>query len=137
MKERDPLAIGLGSLGSGVGFGGGAIIMAQIALSIMRFLAASTYERVVPSLLVGVFMGMGVAAVVGWRNSRALDNIWQNGVIGVLSAVGALLVGFLAAPVDHYFGLLGLVAWFALTVGLGVAGRRWALRGRGEEAVAP
>ena len=47
-------------------------------------------------------------------------------VIAVLSAVGGLLVGFLAALVDRFFGLAGLVLWMVGSFALGVAGSRWA-----------
>jgi NhaP-type Na+/H+ or K+/H+ antiporter len=111
----------------------------QVALAIMqRLLDATAYQRVAEVALGGgVLIGLAVAAFIGWRNSRALDNLWQNGVIGVLSAVGALLVGFLAAPIDHFLGPFALFVWFALAVSLGVVSRRWALRGRGTESVVP
>jgi len=65
------------------------------------------------------------------RRSRGLDNVFQRGVIGVLSAVGGLLVGFLAWPVHRLLGLPGLVGWMAAGVALATAGSRWAMKGEG------
>ena len=53
-------------------------------------------------------------------------------MIAVLAAVGALLVGFLAAVADRFLGLSGLVLWGALSITVGVAGSRWAIAGSGE-----
>lgn len=82
-------------------------------------------------LLAGLVAGVALAAIFGWRRSRAIDNIWQRGVIGVLAAVGAILVGFLAAPVDRFFGLTGMAVWLILSAGFGALGSRWATKGSG------
>lgn len=135
--EKDPLAIGLGSLACGVGLGGATITLAQIAVKLLqgRIDPAQYREAAADPLLAGLFAGVLVAAVFSWRRSRSLDNIWQTGVIGVLAGVGALLVGFLAAVADRVLGFAGLLVWGALSVALGVAGSRWATRGsRGQGA---
>jgi hypothetical protein len=102
--EKDPLAIGLGALGAGVGLGGATITLAQAVVKVLQgHMDPEQYRRAAPDpLLAGLFAGVVVAAVFGWRRSRALDNVWQNGVIGVLASVGALLVGFLAAVADRF-----------------------------------
>jgi hypothetical protein len=46
----------------------------------------------------------------------------------VLAAVGALLIGFLAAVADRFLGLAGMIAWGLASVALGVRGSRWAVR---------
>ncbi len=128
---KDPLALGLGSLAAGVGFGGACLTAVQIAASIVRGdLAPSIYRD---PLIVGLFAAIAVAAVCGWYRSAALENIWQRGVIIVLAVVGALMIGFLAAPLDRFFGVLGMIVWLAITLAFGFVGTRWAIRGKGEE----
>ena len=81
--------------------------------------------------LVAVWLG----AAFGWHRSRALDSVWQRGVIGVLSAVGALLVAFLAWPIDHLLGIPGLAAWGIAGFVLGGAGSAWSVRGSRDDAL--
>jgi NhaP-type Na+/H+ or K+/H+ antiporter len=80
-------------------------------------------------LWTGVAAGLALGAFFGWVRSRAIDNIWQRGVIAVLAAVGALLVGFLAALAHGLGGVVGLVVWGAASVALGVVGSQWAMKG--------
>jgi hypothetical protein len=131
---KDPLALGLGSLGAGVGFGGAFLTAAQIVASILRGdLEPTAFHETAPDpLLVGLVAAVGVGGACGWYRSRALDNIWQRGVIAVLAAVGAILVGFLAAPLDRFLGLIGLIVWLLLNAGFGILATRWAIRGKGE-----
>jgi hypothetical protein len=126
---KDPLALGLGSLASGVGFGGACMTASQIALRIFqaRFESIGYY-----ALSAGLLAAVGVGGTCGFYRSFSLDNIWQRGVIAVLASVGAVLVGFLAAPLDRFFGVIGMVVWLALNIVLGVAGTRWAIKGKGE-----
>src|SRR6266851_1154370 len=70
-----------------------------------------------------------VAVVLGWRRSRPVEDVWQRGVISVLAAVGALLVGLLAAVADRLLGFAGLVAWGVLGAVIGAAASRWAIAG--------
>lgn len=132
---KDPLALGLGSLAAGVGFGAACLTAVQIAASILRGdLEPTLYRETAPDpLLIGLFTAIGVAGVCGWYRSAGLESIWQRGVIIVLAAVGALLIGFFAAPLDRFFGVLGMIVWLALTVAFGFVGTRWAIRGKGEE----
>jgi hypothetical protein len=67
----------------------------------------------------------------GWYRSYLLENIWQRGVIAVLAGVGAILLGFLAAPAENFFGIIGMVVWLAFTIAFGFVGTRWAIKGRG------
>jgi hypothetical protein len=131
---RDPLALGLGSLASGVAFGGACLTIAQIVASILRGdLEPNVYrDTAADPLLAGLIASVGVGGACGWYRSAALDNIWQRGVIAVLAAVGAILIGFLAAPLDRFFGLIGLIVWLLLNVGFGILATRWAIHGRGE-----
>ena len=134
-QVKDPLALGLGSLASGVAFGGACLTIAQIVASILRGdLEPNVYrETAADPLLAGLIASVGVGGACGWYRSAALDNIWQRGVIAVLAAVGAILIGFLAAPLDRFFGLLGLIVWLLLNVGFGILATRWAIRGKGDE----
>jgi hypothetical protein len=131
---KDPLALGLGSLAAGVGFGGACLTAAQIIASILRGdLEPTAYrETAADPLLAGLIAAVGVGSAVGWHRSFALDNIWQRGVIALLAAVGAILAGFLAAPLDRFFGIIGLVTWLLINIALGVFATRWAIRGKGE-----
>ena len=102
--------------------------VSQIALRLSeeKFETLGYYE-----LTAGLIAAVGVGGVVGWYRSRALDNIWQRGVIAVLGAVGAILVGFLAAPLDRFFGIIGMLIWLLLSVAAGIVATRWASRGAG------
>jgi hypothetical protein len=132
---KDPLALGLGSLAAGVGFGGGCLTAAQILASILRGeLAPAGYRETAPDpLLAGLIAAVGVGGAVGWYRSFDLDNIWQRGVIAVLAAVGAILIGFLAAPLDRFFGVIGMAVWLLLNIAFGILATRWAKTGKGEE----
>ncbi len=131
---KDPLALGLGSLASGVGCGGACLTAAQIVASILRGdLEPSAYhETAADPLLAGLIAAVGVGGAVAWYRSGALDNIWQRGVITVLGAVGAILIGFLAAPLDRFFGILGMIVWLLLNIAFAILATRWAIKGKGE-----
>jgi hypothetical protein len=126
---KDPLALGLGSLGGGVGFGGAVLTAAQVVVG----LSPERYDVHSFLLTAGPVTALGVAAVCGWYRSLPLENIWQRGVIAVLGAVGALLVGFVAAPIDHFFGVKGMVIWLLLNIAFGIVATRWAIKGAGEK----
>lgn len=132
---KDPLALGLGSLGGGIGFGGACLTAAQIVAAVLRGeLEPGGYRDVGGyPLLAGLILAIGVGGSSGWYRSFALDNIWQRGVIAVLAAVGALLAGFLAAPLEAFFGIIGLVVWLIINVVFGIICTRWAIQGRGVE----
>ena len=132
--RKDPVAIGLGALACGAGLGGATITVAQIIVKLLqgRLDAARYREAAADPLLAGLFAGVAVAALFGGRRSAPLENLWQSGVIAVLAAVGALLVGFLAAVADRFLGLAGLILWGALSVTVGVVGSRWAITGSRE-----
>ncbi len=134
---KDPLAVGLGSLACGAGFGGGTIVSALVIVRTMaRHVSPDTYqESAADPVLIGAFAGLAVAASFGWLRSGALDNIWQRGVVAILAAVGALIIGFIAWPVDQLLGRTGLIVWGVMSVVMGVAGSRWARRGSREDAI--
>ena len=128
--QKDPLALGLGSLGGGAGFGSAFMTMSQIALRLLQ----DQFERIGYQILTaGLIAAVGVGGAYGWYRSVDLDNVWQRGVIAVLASVGALLIGFMAAPLDGLFGIAGMLVWLALTVAFGVASARWAMKGKGKE----
>jgi hypothetical protein len=117
-----------------VGLGGATITLAQGIVAVLRDRVDPQYYPFVGGdpLLAGLLAGVVLAAFFGWRRSRPIDNGWQRGVIGVLSGVGALLVGFLAAVAHGLGGAAGLVAWGGASLALGVQGSRWAEKGSGE-----
>ena len=83
-------------------------------------------------LIAGLIAGIAIAALFGWRRSDGVENLWQRGVVGVLSVFGALMVAFfLTIPARQLLGTAGLVLLAALMAIIGVAGSRWALKGRG------
>src|SRR3989442_14569456 len=115
---KDPLALGLGSLGAGVAFGGACLTAAQIVASILRGeLERSGYrETAADPLLAGLIAAGGGGGVWGWDCSFEPDNIWERGVIAVVAAVGAILVGFPAGPVHPVLGGLGGVVLLFFTI---------------------
>lgn len=130
--QKDPLALGLGSLGGGAGFGSAFMTMSQIALRLLQ----DQFERIGYQILTaGLIAAVGVGGAYGWYRSVDLDNVWQRGVIAVLASVGALLIGFMAAPLDGFFGIAGMLVWLALSVAFGVASARWAMKGIGKGEV--
>jgi len=130
---KDPLALGLGSLAAGVGFGAAFLTAVQVVASILRGeVEPAVYGEVAKDPLGwGMFVAAGIGASYGWYRSRPLDNIWQRGVIAVLAAVGAILIGFLAAPIDNFLGLPGMAVWLVLSMAFGALGSSWAKRGSG------
>ena len=130
---KDPLAIGLGALATGAGLGGAVVTLAQGVVAVLRERVDPVYWRFVGEdpLWMGLLAGVALGAFFGWVRSKSIDNIWQRGVIGVLAAVGAVLIGFLAAPLFGFFGLAGLFAWVILSAAFGSLGSRWATRGSG------
>jgi len=132
LPPKDPLAPGLGSLGAGVAFGGACLTTAQIVASILRGeVEPSGYrETAADPLLAGLIAAVGVGGACGWYRSFDLDNIWQRGVIALLAAVGAILIGFLAAPLDRFFGVLGMIVWLLLNIAFGILATRWAIKGK-------
>ena len=126
---KDPLALGLGSLASGVGFGGACMTVSQIVVALNQ----DRYDVNGYILAAGLLTSLGVGGMCGWYRSYRLENIWQRGVIAVLGGVGAILVGFLAAPIDKFFGVVGMSVWFLLNLMLGILATRWAIQGRGDE----
>jgi hypothetical protein len=131
--RKDPLAIGLGALACGLGLGGGTITLFLLALRVVQRIDFARYGESLSDTsldLIGLFVGIVVAAFFGWRRSPALDNLWQRGVIAMLAAVGALLVNFFFAPLaDYFLGIVGLALLAAASTVLGIAGGRWASRG--------
>ena len=130
---KDPLALGLGSLGAGIGFGSTWMSAAQIVTAILRDYRTpeATSDPASKVLTAGLFLAIGVGGGVAWYRSFPLDNIWQRGVIAVLAAVGALLIGFLGAPIYGLMSLPGLAAWLLLNIILGILASRWAIKGKG------
>lgn len=127
MTDRDPLAIGLGSLVCGVAFGAACVTATLIVVTL-----AGAFDARGDALIAGLAVGILVAAVSAWRLSRPLDNMWQRGVVCVLAVFGALMFGFiLTIPARQAFGVSGLALLALVLMVIGSAGGRWAVRGRG------
>ena len=134
---KDPLAVGLGSLACGTGFGGGTIVAALVIVRTLEghVLVPIYEESAADPVLVGAFAGLAVAAAFGWWRSGVLGNVWQRGVIAVMSAIGGVLVSFIAWPVDRLLGIAGLAGWGLASFVVGSAGSAWARRGSREDAI--
>ena len=130
---KDPVALGLGSLACGVGFGAACLTAAQIVASILRGELEPTvyHETGGNPLVAGLIAAVGVGGAIAWYRSFSLENIWQRGVIAVLAAVGASLVGFLAALLDRFLGMIGLIIWLLFNIALCIIAARWAIKGKG------
>ena len=84
------------------------------------------------ALIAGLAFGIAVAAVTSWRLSGPLDNLWQRGVVSVLAVFGALITALILTTLVHrILGLVGLTLLAAALFVGGIAGGRWAIRGRG------
>ena len=105
---------------------------ACVTLAVILVTVAGDFDARGDALLAGLIFGIIVAAVSGLRLSVPLDNLWQRGVVGMLSVFGALGFGFiLTIPARQAFGLGGLVFLALIFAAIGTAGGRWAVRGRG------
>ena len=138
--HKDPVAIGLGALGSGLGLGGGVL---TISLVLVRAIQRANIphpggEAVVDTstdILVGLFAGIAVAAFFGWRRSRGVENIFQRGAIAAIAAFGAVMIGFVFAPIsDRLGGVIGLVVLALLLLAGGFWSGTWACRAAGDDA---
>ena len=134
-STKDPLAIGLGALGAGVGFGSSLMSAAQIITAVLRDYRTTdpVNDPASKALTAGLLLAIGVGGGFAWYRSFPLDNIWQRGVIAILGAVGALLIGFLGAPIYRWINIPGLIAWVLIGVIIGILGNRRASKGRGVE----
>jgi hypothetical protein len=127
VRERDPLAIGLGALICGAAFGAACVTLAVISVTLV-----GAFDARGDALLGGLTLGILVATASSWLLSGPLDNLWQRGVVCVLAVFGALMFGFiLTIPARQAFGMGGLAVLTLLLLAAGAAGARWALRGRG------
>jgi hypothetical protein len=130
-REKDPLAIGIGALGTGVGFGGACLTIVLLLVRLLQRTEISRYGQSVSELdpIWGTAGGILVAVIFSWRRSQDLENMWQRGVISTLSVFGTFFLGILAAPVWHFLQFGGMVLLTAGSFALGIAGSRWAIRG--------
>lgn len=111
----------------GVCYGAACVTVAVVVVTL-----AGAFDARGDALIAGLAFGIIVAAVSGWWLSGPLENIWQRGVVCVLSVFGALMLGFiLTIPARQAFGLGGLAFLALVLVAIGSAGGRWAVRGRG------
>lgn len=133
---RDPLAVGIGALATGVGLGGACMTLTVLVVRLLQRVEVGRYGESasaidpIPGILVwGTLSGIGLGAFFGWRRSRPLPNTWQRGVISVLAVFGALFLVILAIPVWHFFRFAGLVVLAIACLAAGVAGSHWAVAG--------
>ncbi len=130
---KDPLAVGLGALGAGAGLGGACITLMLLVIRVVQRVEIGRYGEGVSEMDPFVFglIAIALAAVFGWRRSHALENLWQRGVITVLSVFGTLLIAILAVPLWHYLRFVGLLALALASLFLGLTASRWAIAGTG------
>jgi len=134
---KDPVAIGLGALGSGLGLGGGVLTFSLVLVRAVQRAniptrAADAVVDTSTDILVGLFAGIVVAAFFGWRRSRGVENIFQRGAISAIAAFGTVMIGFLIAPlVDRFAGPVGLAVAGVLLIAGGVWSGNWAGRATG------
>ena len=126
--EKDPLAIGLGAA---------CITAVLLLVQLLQRAAQGNGDPAVDMsgdlLIAGLIAGIAIAALFGWRRSNGVENLWQRGVVGVLSVFGALAVAFFfTIPARQLLGPAGLVLLAAIMVIIGVAGSRWAIQGQGK-----
>jgi hypothetical protein len=128
---RDPLAVGIGALATGVGLGGACVTLTVLVVRLLQRVEVGRYGESVSAIdpIWGILGGIGLGAFFGWRRSRPLPNTWQRGVISVLSVFGALFLAILAAPVWHFFRFAGLLVLALACLAAGVAGSHWAVAG--------
>ena len=134
---KDPVAIGLGALGAGLGLGGGVL---TVSLALVRAVEHANISSRVgdvavdtsTDILVGLFAGIAVAAFFGWRRSRGIDNIFQRGAIAAIAAFGAVMIAFVfTTAVDHFFGWIGVAVFGLLLIVGGLWSGTWACRAAG------
>jgi MFS family permease len=132
---KDPLAIGLGALGTGAGLGGACITLMLLVIRLVQRVEIGRYGVGVSDVDPFVFglIAIALAAMFGWRRSHALENLWQRGVITVLAVFGTLLIAILAVPFWHYLRFTGLVVLAVASLLLGLRASRWASAGTGAE----
>jgi len=113
--------------------------LAQFVVALMRqHLPEVAYRDAVQDPLTYALVApVVVGAFFGWRRSHPIANIWQRGVIAVLSAIGGLLIGFMGAIADRIFGLAGLIIWGLAAAAFGFAGSRWAVQAARPPDVTP
>lgn len=131
MAARDPLAVGLGALATGVGLGGAAVTVVLLLIRILQGMEIGRYGESVSAIdpTWALLAAIVVGAFFGWRRSLPLESAWQRGVITTLSVFGALFLAILAAPIWHFLHFAGLALLLALCLALGIAGSRWAVSG--------
>jgi hypothetical protein len=128
---RDPLAVGIGALATGVGLGGAFVTLTVLVVRVLQRVEVGRYGESVSAIdpIWGILGGIGLGAFFGWRRSRPLPNTWQRGVISILAVFGALFLAILAAPVWHFFRFVGLLVLAVGCLAAGVAGSHWAVAG--------
>ena len=130
-REKDPLAIGIGALGTGVGFGGVSLTIVLLLVRLLQRTEISRYGESVSEIdpIWGTVGGIVVAVIFSWRRSQGLESVWQRGVISTLSVFGTFFLGILAVPIWHFLQFAGMALLTAASFALGIAGSRWAVRG--------
>ena len=136
-STKDQLALGLGSLLCGVGMGAVCLISAQILIHLMVNRMDPADYPVIDPARAGLIAAVGVGGSFAWYRSGPLENLWQRGVIAVLASVGALLSGFIAAPLENFIGIKAMFIWLGINLAVGLAGSAWAIKGKGGDTVTP
>ncbi len=130
MNEPRRVAVALYSIASGAA-GGAALATAGTASS--RTILGLGLDPSNVVILSGV-LGVAVAVEIGWTQSRGMAEAWRRGVICVLAAFGAGLLGIAAVGVDMFFPQMVVVAYLVGLLAVAVLAARRAGRARSSGA---
>ncbi len=118
MSTNDPVGLALASLGAGTTAGaavltGGILVLRTVQRAGMAAEGSDTGFTV---LTISTLTGIVTAVAVGWARSRALDDTWRRGVIGMLSVFGMALLAGITVPAELVGGRVGLAIYLAVLV---------------------
>ncbi len=130
MPTTDPVGTALAAIGAGATTGAAIVTGGALALRLLQGGGAASLSTEIGALLLGgsAFVGMIVAVAVGWRHTRAIDDVWRRAVTGAVSAFGAVLLALGATIADMVAGPLGMIAYLVGLLAAAVATHRAARR---------
>ena len=116
---EEHVALAVRSLAAGViaGVAGVAVMMwlvRTLQASGVAPLAPGPSDSIANLILLGWLGGAGLGAVVAWTLLSPLVSAYRRGGLSMVAGFGTLLVAFVTAPVDSFFGRWGLLGLAAL-----------------------
>nr|BEL01520.1 hypothetical protein DMOBY_13730 [Dehalococcoides mccartyi] len=73
-------------------------------------------EYFIPFALIGAFIAVGLYALTGWLHSHNIKVIWYEWLIGILG------LGLLLLAVQHLFGAMSELFFYAAWMGFAIIG---------------